>query len=124
MNRIGTTTTGNVIVEMTPLEFEALEQIKGTSPATTVKAPAAPISAPEGQPGAAQMSHPELVEYVAVRLQKLKAKKKDAVVRSVEAMFQFTGGIGMPTVEKVLATLQHQGIVVISSDGKVSYPKG
>lgn len=123
MNRIGTTATGNVIVEMTPQEFEALERIKGTSPATTTKAPVAPIKAPEGHPGAGQMSHAELVEYVAVRLQKLKAKKRDAVVRSVEAMFQFTGGIAMPMVEKVLATLQRQGIVVISPDGKVTYPK-
>lgn len=118
MKKIGTTGAGSVIVEMTPLEYEALQQLQGVGAATP-----APKDTKEVEV-APQMNHSERAAYVAERLQKLNPKKKDGVIRSIESMFQFGGGIGMPEIEKLLATLQKQKFFSISPDGKVSYAKG
>ena len=56
-------------------------------------------------------------------LRKLSPKKKDGVIRSIEAMFQFGGGIESPEVEKVIATLQKQKFFSIAPDGRVTYTK-
>lgn len=45
-------------------------------------------------------------------------------IRSIEAMFQFGGGIESPEVEKVIATLQKQKFLSIDPDGRVTYIKG
>jgi hypothetical protein len=116
MKRIGNTTTGSVIVEMTSQEFEALAQLQGAGTAV-------PPGKPGGLPGAATMSHTEKVAYIAERLRKLSPKKRDAVVRSIEAMFQFNGGIEKKEVEKVVKALEQKKFLSISSDGKVTYPK-
>ena len=49
---------------------------------------------------------PELVQYVADRLRKLKPSKKEALFNSIGAMFQFQGGISDNDKEKVFAALQ------------------
>lgn len=117
MKKIGTTSTGAVIVEMTTQEYDALQQLQvGRS------APAAEVAA-DHEVGH-RMSHSERSSYVAERLQKLSPKKKDRVIRSIEAMFQFGGGIDSSEVEKVIATLQKQKIFTISPDGQVAYTKG
>ncbi len=114
MKKIGTTTSGSVIVEMTTQEYDALQQLQlgGSSPAP--KAASDPDVAP-------RMNHSERSSYVAERLEKLSPKKKDGVVRSIEAMFQFGGGIDASEVEKVIATLQKQKFFSIAPDGRVTY---
>jgi len=114
MKKIGTTSAGSVIVEMTTQEFDALQQIrdggsKPSSRASTV------------QEVAPQMNHSERVIYVAERLKKLSPKKKDGVVRSVEAMFQFSGGISSSEIEEVITTLQKQKFFTIDPSGRVNY---
>lgn len=116
MKKIGTTTTGSVIVEMTTQEYDALQQLQigGSTPAT--KAASDPEVAP-------RRNHSERSSYVAERLKKLSPKKKDGVVRSIEAMFQFGGGIDASEIEKVITTLQKQKFFSIAPDGRVTYPK-
>ena len=117
MKKIGTTTAGGVIVEMTAQEYEALQQlqISGSTPAAKVAA---------DHEVAPRMNHSERSSYVAERLKKLSPKKKDGVTRSIEAMFQFGGGINPSEVEKVIATLQKQKFFSIAPDGRVTYTKG
>jgi hypothetical protein len=117
MKKIGTTTTGSVIVEMTTQEYDALHQLQagGSTPIPKVAT---------DQEIAPRMNHSERSSYVAERLKKLSPKKKDGVIRSIEAMFQFGGGIESPEVEKVIATLQKQKFFSISPDGRVTYTKG
>jgi len=43
----------------------------------------------------AKAMEPELVEYVASRLRKLKPGRKEAVFNSIAAMFQFQGGVSV-----------------------------
>ncbi len=117
MKKIGTTTTGGVIVEMTTQEYEALQQLQvgGPTPAAKVAADHEVVT---------RMNHSERSSYVAERLKKLSPKKKDGVIRSIEAMFQFGGGIDSAETEKVIATLQKQKFFSISPDGRVTYTKG
>lgn len=45
------------------------------------------------KPGPVAELDPELIQYVADRLRKLKPSKKEALLNSISAMFQFQGGI-------------------------------
>ena len=117
MKKIGTTTTGSVIVEMTMQEYDALQQLQVGGSTST-----ATIAADHGV--TPRMNHSERASYVAERLKKLSPKKKDGVTRSIEAMFQFGGGIAPSEIEKVIATLQKQKFFSIAPDGRVTYPKG
>jgi hypothetical protein len=114
MIRIGTTSNGSVIVEMTTQEFAALQQLQVGALTAVSKVPKLPEVAPK-------MNHSERATYVSERLRKLNPKKKDGVVRSIEAMFQFGGGIESSEIERLLVTLQKQKFFVISPDGRVAY---
>lgn len=116
MKKTGSTTAGSVIVEMTLQEFEALVQFQGAS------SPVPPGKSRE-QTGITAMSHSERVSYVGERLAKLSPKKRDAVIRSVEAMFQFTGGIEKAEIETIVKSLEVKKFFSISSDGKIQYPR-
>lgn len=70
------------------------------------------------------MNHSDRSAYVAERLKKLGPKKKDGVVRSIDSMFQFSGGIDPGEIEKILITLQKQKFLAIAQDGKVTYLQG
>jgi hypothetical protein len=65
---------------------------------------------------------PELVEYVASRLRKLKPGRKEAVFNSIAAMFQFQGGVSDHDKEKLFAELLGRRLITLDSDGRVSYP--
>lgn len=114
MKKIGTTTTGSVIVEMTTQEYDALQQLQvgGSTPAEKV---------PVDHEVVPRMNHSERASYVAERLKKLSPKKKDGVIRSVEAMFQFGGGIESSEIENLIVTLQKQKFFAIAPDGRVTY---
>ena len=116
MRKIGNTTTGSIIVEMTAQEYEALVQFQGASAAISPDR-----SAEHG--ASATMSNADKVTYVEERLRKLSPKKRDAVVRSIKAMFQFTGGIDQQDIERILKALEKRKFFSIDSNGKVSYPK-
>jgi hypothetical protein len=117
MKKIGTTATGSVIVEMTVQEYNALQQLQVGGSTPSAKAVT--------EHGAASgMNHSERSSYVAERLKKLSPKKLDGVIRSIEAMFQFVGGIDASEVEKVIATLKKQKFFAIAPDGRVTYSKG
>ena len=65
---------------------------------------------------------PELVQYVADRLRKLKPSKKNALFNSIAAMFQFQGGISDEDKERMFSELQKRGHIVVAENGSVQYP--
>ena len=65
---------------------------------------------------------PELVQYVAERLRKLKPSNKEAVFNSIGAMFQFQGGISDGDKEKVFAALVKERHIALADNGRVTYP--
>ena len=67
-------------------------------------------------------SDPELIQYVAARLGKLKPSKKDAVLNSIGAMFQFQGGISQADKEKLFTELLRNRCFTVGENNRISYP--
>ena len=67
-------------------------------------------------------SDPELIQYVAERLGKLKPSRKDAVLNSIGAMFQFQGGISQADREKLFAELLKVRCFTLLENNRVTYP--
>lgn len=63
----------------------------------------------------------DLVEYAAERLAKLRPGKRAALMNSLDAMFQFQGGIGSTDKERLIADLQKAGHLSIDVAGRVQY---
>jgi len=74
------------------------------------------------KPGPSAKLDAELVQYVADRLRKLKPSKKEAVINSIAAMFQFQGGISDGDKERMFSELQKRGHIVVAENGRVQYP--
>ena len=107
MKKIGTTSSGTVIVEMTTAQFDALSQLQGASQVV--------------QSAVVKMSIADMVSYVRERLAKLSPKRKDGVARSISAMFQFSGGIAEADVEAIIGRLQKEKFFAIDETGRVTY---
>jgi hypothetical protein len=73
--------------------------------------------------GASAKFDPELVQYVADRLRKLKPSKKEALFNSIGAMFQFQGGISEGDKERMFSELQKRRHIVVAENGRVQYPE-
>jgi hypothetical protein len=108
MKKIGTTSSGTVIVEMTAAHFEALCQLQGSSK----------------EQSATPECLADRVAYVRERIAKLSPKKRDGVVRSILAMFQFTGGIPESQVEEIIGRLVKAKFFTIDERGHVTYKNG
>jgi len=68
-------------------------------------------------------SDPELIQYVAERLHKLRPSKKETLLNSIGAMFQFQGGISDSDKEKILSELLKKGYISITGNNRVQYPE-
>ena len=141
MKKIGITSSGTVIVEMSVAQFDALMQIHTPqqapsaqpptpqpppAPKTQTVAPAAKKESPAAvtaavKDSASSMTPAQLVEYVAKRIGKLKPKKRDALIHSIETMFRMTGGIDAPAIERVIAGMQKSKFITVDAAGKVAY---
>jgi hypothetical protein len=73
--------------------------------------------------GASAKFDPELVQYVADRLRKLKPSKKEALFNSIAAMFQFQGGISDGDKERIFSELRKRRHIVVAENGRVQYPE-
>ena len=68
-------------------------------------------------------SDPELIQYVADRLKKLKPSKKETLLNSIGAMFQFQGGISDGDKEKLFSALLKKRHFNIDENNRVHYPE-
>ena len=62
------------------------------------------------------------VEYVASRLLKLRPSKKEGVLKSIAAMYQFQGGISDADKERIFASLVRHGYIREEPNNRVGYP--
>jgi hypothetical protein len=67
-------------------------------------------------------SDPELIRYVSERLRKLKPTKKETVLNSIAAMFQFQGGISDADKEKLFAELVKSKHLSVGASGRIDFP--
>ncbi len=78
---------------------------------------------PESRAGEpSQRIDDELTRYVAERLYKLRPSKRDTVLNSIGAMFQFQGGISANDKAAVLRALEKGGYLSFDGD-RVVYPR-
>jgi len=75
------------------------------------------------RPESAGPIDPGMVEFAAERLRKLKPSRKETVLNSIGAMFQFRGGISDQDREAMFAALVSAGRIAVSETGKVTYPE-
>jgi hypothetical protein len=66
-------------------------------------------------------SDPELILYVAERLKKLRPARKETVLNSIGAMFQFQGGISDNDKEMIFSELLRKGYFAITEDNGIQY---
>jgi hypothetical protein len=66
---------------------------------------------------------PELIQYVADRLRKLQPSKKEALFNSIDAMFQFQGGISDGDKERIFSELQKRRHIVVVENNRIQYRK-
>jgi len=109
MKKIGTTSSGTVIIEMSTAQFDALSQLQVSQ---------------DAQPAIVKMSITDRVSYVRERLAKLSPKRKEGVARSIAAMFQFSGGIAEADVETIINRLQKEKFLAVNETGRVTYKSG
>ena len=64
------------------------------------------------------------IEYVAPRLLKLRPVKKEGVLNSIAAMYQFQGGISDTDKERIFTGLVKRGYIRVEPNNRVSYPSG
>ena len=103
----------SVIVEMTVEQYDVLAQRQEPQAGAE----------PDSVPVSAQMTLKEKVAYIGKRILKLRPKKVDGLVRSVSAMFQFTGGIGEEEIQEVIEGLRKEKVLAIDAENKVRYMK-
>ena len=75
------------------------------------------------KPGPSARLDPKWVQYVADRLRKLKPSKKEALLNSIAAMFQFQGGVSDGDKERIFSELQKRGHIVVAKNGRIQYPE-
>ena len=114
MKKIGITSSGSLIVEMSKEQFDAISKIA---------APTKPHPK-QSSDESSRMSLAEKIDFVEPRLIKLAPKKPDALIRSVKTMFNFTGGISDSEAEKIIQKLKNKGVIKISGGSKVMYNAG
>lgn len=62
----------------------------------------------------------DAIEYVVERLLKLKPVKKQSLINSIKAMFQFQGGISDSDIDKIISELQKRKHIKVEQN-KVFY---
>lgn len=74
-------------------------------------------------PGNSSTFGGDTLQYVATRIKKLRPNNKTSLINSIDAMFQFQGGISDSDRERIVLELQRERIVVINPNGRVTYPE-
>jgi hypothetical protein len=110
-SKIGTTSSGSILVEMTKEQYEALAKIAGP-----------PKAHPHQKSEESKlMSFTDKLAFVKPRIIKLAPKKLDGLKRGVQTMFNFVGGIDDKEIDKIINALKSQGVIKISDANKVAY---
>ncbi len=67
------------------------------------------------------VSESNSIEYVMERIGKLRPGKKKTLLNSIQAMYQFQGGISEKDQETIIAELQERKFLRIESENRVVY---
>ena len=114
MRKIGSTSTGSVIIEMTAAQYAAFTQVMG-APAT-VDEPGEKKEAPRPV-----MAVKRKQGYVRNCLSQLRPDTRKEVFRSIRAMFHGSGGIRDTEIDQMIDSLVKDHYFSIDENGDVTY---
>jgi len=120
MRKVGATRSGTVIVEMTQVQFDAIQQV--------VNANASPngLKATESRitPGEVKtMAVKRKLDHVRTCILKLKPSTRDDLIRSIKTIGPFTGGFADTEIDHLLRILAREEHFSICEDGTLRYRK-
>lgn len=111
MRKIGSTTTGSVIIEMTAAQFAALTQVITADPKPEVKKPAQlPV-----------MALKRKQTNVRNCLEQLRPENRQEVIRSIRAMYRGMGGIREEEIIQIMESLVKEGYLSFDADERACY---
>ena len=111
MRKIGSTTTGSVIIEMTAAQFAALTQVITADPQPEEKKPASlPV-----------MALKRKQTNVRNCLDQLRPESRQEVIRSIRAMYRGMGGIREEEIIQIMESLVKEGYFSFDADERACY---
>ena len=69
----------------------------------------------------ATKTDPDMIQYVADRLVKLKPNRRASLLNSIGAMFQFQGSVFDADRELIVSELQRRKVIAIDKNNQVTY---
>lgn len=119
MRKIGSTSTGSVIIEMTAAQYAALTQVMGPKPGTEEPGT-------DGLEKKEEVTRPVMAVrrkqgYVRNCLSQLRPDTRKEVFRSIRAMFHGSGGIRDTEIDQMIDSLIKDQYFSIDANGDVRY---
>lgn len=122
MKKVGQTSAGSVLVEMTRAQFEAMTKL--LQPMLN-KEPEKEKPGAESSPNAAAaMVLRSRMESIRTCLGKMKPQSKKELVRAIRFVCQHSGGIRDRDIEQIIKSLQEEKFLTLDDAGKVDYSPG
>lgn len=114
MRKIGSTSTGSVIIEMTAAQYAALTQVMGPKSGVDESEEKKPANRPV-------MAVHRKQGYIRNCLNQLRPENRQEVFRSIRSMFHGSGGIRDTEVDQMIDYLIKDGYFRIDAHDRVTY---
>jgi hypothetical protein len=118
MRKIGATSTGSVIIEMTAAQYAALTQVMDNKREAEQELESEQQRNPVERP---VMALKRKQVYVRSCFDKLRPETRHEAIRSIRAMFQGSGGIRQSEIEQMIESLLKDKYFSIDEQGRIRY---
>jgi predicted transcriptional regulator len=116
MRKVGATASGSVIIEMSPIQYEALQRAMEDDPLPrkqSLRVPEAPL-----RNGSADHQKLDFVRNCAL---KLKLSTVEDLVRSIKTAGSATRGLDDHEIRQLIRVLEEEGLLSIGENGRLTY---
>jgi hypothetical protein len=115
MRKVGATASGSVIIEMSPIQFEALQKAMIPDPLPERR------PAQAGQSPVKTMALRSKLDHVRNCVLKLKPSNTHELIRSIKTVGPFTGGFAETEIKHLMTILEREGLFTICEKGRLTY---
>lgn len=116
MRKVGATASGSVIIEMSPIQYEALQRAMEEDPLPRKKSFRVPDN-----PSATPSVDRQKLEFVRNCALKLKLSTVEALVRSIKTAGSATKGLDEQEIRQLIRVLEEEGLFSIGEKGRLTY---
>jgi hypothetical protein len=115
MRKVGSTASGSVIVEMSPVQYEALQKAMLADPvADKGETKLSPVGA-----GTVGVRHK--LDHIRTCVLKLKPSSMQELIRSIKTGGVFTGEFAETEIRHLMSILEREGLFSIGDQGRLTY---